>query len=97
MKTYKKIFFKYTLIILFLIFFVNTLSTIVQQTTRKIIESDRLFSFIMKNIILNLDKLSEYKPSDSNDFNKTIEKIKENWKLDFIFSGRLFIINFKLC
>jgi hypothetical protein len=84
MKTYKKIFFKYTLIILFLIFFVNTLSTIVQQTTRKIIESDRLFSFMMRNIILNLDKLSEYNPSDEEkaNFNKTIEKIKENWKLD---------------
>lgn len=84
MKTYKKIFFKYTLIILFLIFFVNTLSTIVQQATRKIIESDRLFSFMMRNIILNLDKLSEYNPSDEErtNFNKTIEKIKENWKLD---------------
>ena len=84
MKTYKKIFFKYTLIILFLIFFVNTLSTIVQQTTRKVIESDRLFSFLMRNIIFNLDKLSEYKPSDEEraNFHKTIKKIKDNWKLD---------------
>jgi|TARA_B100000767_G_scaffold266906_1_gene284937 hypothetical protein len=83
MKTYKKIFFKYTLIILFLIFFVHTLSTIVQQTARKVIESDRLFSFLMKNIILNLDKLSEYKPSEEEriNFNKTIIKITDNWKL----------------
>jgi|TARA_B100000780_G_scaffold92328_1_gene63971 hypothetical protein len=83
MKTYKKIFFKYTLIILFLIFFVNTMTTIVQQTARKVIESDRLFSFLMKNIILNLDKLSEYKPSEEEriNFNKTIIKITDNWKL----------------
>ena len=84
MKTYKKIFFKYTLIILFLIFFVHTLSTIVQQTARKVIESDRLFSFLMKNIILNLDKLSEYKPTDEEkiNFNKMIIKITNNWKFN---------------
>jgi hypothetical protein len=84
MKSYKKIFFKYTLIILFLIFFVNTLSTIGQQATRKIIESDRLFSFLMRNIMLNLNKLSEYKPTDEERlyFNKIIKKITENWKLD---------------
>ena len=84
MKSYKKIFFKYTLIILFLIFFVNTLSTIAQQTTRKVIESDRLFSFVMRNVILNLDKLSEYKPTDEEkiNFNKMIIKITDNWKLN---------------
>ena len=84
MKSYKKIFFKYTLIILYLIFFVNTLSTIAQQTTRKVIESDRLFSFVMRNIILNLDKLSEYKPTDEEkiNFNKMIIKITDNWKLN---------------
>ena len=84
MKTYKKIFFKYMLIILFLIFFINTLSIIVQQSTRKIIESDRLFSFLMKNIISNLDKLSEYKPTDEEriNFNKMIIKITDNWKIN---------------
>ena len=84
MKSYKKIFFKYTLIILFLIFFVNTLSTIAQQATRKIIESDRLFSFLMRNVMLNLNKLSEYKPTNEERlyFNKIIKKITENWKLD---------------
>ena len=84
MKSYKKIFFKYTLIILFLIFFVNTLSTIAQQTTRKVIESDRLFSFVMRNVILNLDKLSEYKPTDEEkiNFNKMLIKITDNWKLN---------------
>ena len=56
MKTYKKIFFKYTLIILFLIFFVNTMTTIAQQTARKVIESDRLFSFLMKNLNLKNNK-----------------------------------------
>ena len=67
-----------------MIFFVNTLSTIIQQTARKVIESDRLFSFMMRNIILNLDKLSEYKPLDEEkaNLNKTIKKIKDNWKLD---------------
>ena len=84
MKSYKKIFFKYTLIIFFLIFLVNTLSTIAQQTTRKVIESDRLFSFVMRNVILNLDKLSEYKPTDEEkiNFNKMIIKITDNWKLN---------------
>ena len=84
MKSYKKFFFKYTLILLFLVFFVNTITTVAQQSVRKIIESDRFFSFLMKNTMLNLDKLSEYKPTDENKlkFNKTIEKIYKNWQLD---------------
>jgi len=84
MKSYKKFFFKYTLIVLFLVFFVNTITTVAQQSVRKIIESDRFFSFLMKNTMLNLDKLSEYKPTDENKlkFNKTLEKIYKNWQLD---------------
>ena len=84
MKSYKKFFFKYTLILLFLVFFVNTIVTVAQQSVRKIIESDRFFLFLMKNTMLNLDKLSEYKPTDENKlkFNKTLEKIYKNWQLD---------------
>tara|TARA_B100000795_G_C22714172_1_gene404808 strand:+ start:326 stop:589 length:264 start_codon:yes stop_codon:yes gene_type:complete len=84
MKSYKKFFFKYTLILLFLVFFVNTITTVAQQSVRKIIESDRFFLFLMKNTMLNLDKLSEYKPTDENKlkFNKTLEKIYKNWQLD---------------
>ncbi len=84
MKSYKKIFFKYTIIILFIIFFVNTISVIVQQSLRKIIESDRLFLFLMKNTMLNLNKLSEYQPTDEDkiEFNGIIKKITENWKID---------------
>ena len=84
MKSYKKFFFKYTLILLFLVFFVNTITTVAQQSVRKIIESDRFFSFLMKNTMLNLDKLSEYKPTDENKlkFNNTLEKIYKNWQLD---------------
>ena len=84
MKSYKKFFFKYTLILLFLVFFVNTITTVAQQSVRKIIESDRFFLFLMKNTMLNLDKLSEYKPTDENKlkFNNTLEKIYKNWQLD---------------
>ena len=84
MKSYKKFFFKYTLMLLFLVFFVNTIVTVAQQSVRKIIESDRFFLFLMKNTMLNLDKLSEYKPTDENKlkFNKTLEKIYKNWQLD---------------
>ena len=84
MKSYKKIFFKYTLIVLFLIFFINTLFTVGQQSVRKIIESDRLFLFLMKNTMLNLNKLSEYQPTDEDKlkFNEIIKKIAENWKID---------------
>jgi len=84
MKSYKKIFFKYTLIVLLSIFFANTMFTIGQQSLRKIIESDRLFLFLMKNTMLNLNKLSEYKPTDEDKlmFNETIKKIAENWKLN---------------
>jgi len=84
MKPYKKIFFKYTIIILFIILFVNTMSVIVQQSLRKIVESDRLFLFLMKNTMLNLNKLSEYQPTneDKIKFNQLINKIGENWKLD---------------
>jgi len=83
MKTYKKIFFKYTLIFLLLIFFINTVFNIAQQSLRKVIESDRLFLFLMKNTILNLNKLSDYQPSDEEKIklNKTIKKIVENWKI----------------
>ena len=83
MKTYKKIFFKYTLIFLLLIFFINTVFNIAQQSLRKVIESDRLFLFLMKNTILNLNKLSDYPPSDEEKIklNKTIKKIVENWKI----------------
>jgi len=84
MKSYKKFFFKYTLMLLFLVFFVNTIATVAQQSLRKIIESDRFFLFLMKNTMLNLDKLSEYKPTDENKlkFNNTLEKIYKNWQLD---------------
>jgi hypothetical protein len=84
MKSYKKIFFKYTLIILFLIFFINTVLTVAQQSVRKIIESDRFFLFLMKNIMLNLNKLSEFQPTEEDkiEFNGIIKKITENWKLD---------------
>ena len=84
MKSYKKFFFKYTLMLLFLVFFVNTIVTVAQQSVRKIIESDRFFLFLMKNTMLNLDKLSEYKPTDENKlkFNNTLEKIYKNWQLD---------------
>ena len=84
MKSYKKIFFKYTLIVLLSIFFANTMFTIGQQSLRKIIESDRLFLFLMKNTMLNLNKLSEYKPTDEDKimFKETIKKIAENWKLN---------------
>jgi hypothetical protein len=84
MKSYKKIFFKYTLIVLFLIFIINTISTVAQQSVRKIIESDRLFLFLMKNTMLNLNKLSEYQPTEEDkiEFNRLIKKITENWKLD---------------
>jgi hypothetical protein len=84
MKSYRKFFFKYTLMLLFLVFFVNTIATVAQQSLRKIIESDRFFLFLMKNTMLNLDKLSEYKPTDENKlkFNNTLEKIYKNWQLD---------------
>ena len=84
MKSYKKIFFKYTLIVLLSIFFANTMFTIGQQSLRKIIESDRLFLFLMKNTMLNLNKLSDYEPTneDKLKLNKTIKKIAENWKLN---------------
>jgi len=84
MKSYKKIFFKYTLIVLFLIFFINTIFTVGQQSVRKIIESDRLFLFLMKNTMLNLNKLSEYQPTDEDKlkFNEIIKKIAENLKID---------------
>ena len=84
MKTYKKIFFKYALLAFLLIFLINSIFSIAQQSVRKIIESDRLFGFLMKNIIFNLNKLSEYRPTieEKQKFNKTIKKITENWKLD---------------
>ena len=67
-----------------MIFFVNTLSTIIQQTARKVIESDRLFLFLMNNTMKNLDKLSDYQPTfeEKNKFNKVIEKINNNWKIN---------------
>ena len=84
MNSFKKIFFKYTLIILLLVFLVHTTFTIAQQSVRKLIESDRLFSFLMKNVMLNLDKLSNYQPTSEEKLklNKAIKKITDNWKLN---------------
>ena len=84
MISYKKIFFKYTLIILLLVFLVHTTFTIAQQSLRKLIESDRLFLFLMNNTMKNLDKLSDYQPTfeEKNKFNKVIEKINNNWKIN---------------
>ena len=84
MNSFKKIFFKYTLIILLLVFLVHTTFTIAQQSVRKLIESDRLFLFLMKNVMLNLDKLSNYQPisEEKIKLNKAIKKITDNWKLN---------------
>ena len=84
MNSFKKIFFKYTLIILLLVFLVHTTFTIAQQSVRKIIESDRLFLFLMKNVMLNLDKLSNYQPTSEEKLklNKAIKKVTDNWKLN---------------
>ena len=84
MNSFKKIFFKYTLIILLLVFLVHTTFTIAQQSLRKLIESDRLFLFLMKNVMLNLDKLSNYQPisEEKIKLNKAIKKITDNWKLN---------------
>ena len=84
MNSFKKIFFKYTLTVLLLVFLVHTTFTIAQQSLRKLIESDRLFLFLMKNTMKNLDKLSDYQPTfeEKNKFNKVIEKINNNWKIN---------------
>ena len=82
--TYKKIFFKYVLILLIVIFSIHTFFFVGKETVRKVIESDRFFSFVMRNMIFNLDKLSKYNPSDEEKkaFKDSIEKIKKNWILD---------------
>ncbi len=82
--TYKKIFFKYVLILLIVVFSIHTFFFVGKETVRKVIESDRFFSFMMRNMILNLDKLSKYNPSDEEkkSFKDSIEKIKKNWILD---------------
>jgi len=82
--TYKKIFFKYVLILLIVIFSIHTFFFVGKETVRKVIESDRFFSFIMRNMIFNLDKLSKYNPSDEEKkaFKDSIEKIKKKWILD---------------
>ena len=56
MNSFKKIFFKYTLITLLFVFLIHTTFTIAQQSIRKIIESDRLFLFLLDHTMLNIDK-----------------------------------------
>ena len=82
--TYKKIFFKYVLILLIVVFSIHTFFFVGKESVRKVIESDRFFSFMMRNMVLNLDKLSKYNPSDEEKkaFNDSIEKIKKNWILN---------------
>ena len=84
MNSFKKIFFKYTLITLLFVFLINTTFTIAQQSFRKIIESDRFFLFLLDHTMLNLDKLSNYQPTfeEKNKLNKVIEKINDNWKIN---------------
>ena len=82
-KTYKKILFKYLLIFLLLIILIHSTFILAQQSIRKIIESDRFFFFMMKNISLNLERLSEYKPSleEKKKIMELINKIEENWTI----------------
>ena len=84
MVSLKKIFFKYLLIILLLIFLIHTTFIIAQQSIRKIIESDRLFLFLMKNTMLNLEKLADWEPTPEEKIklSESLEKIQKNWKLD---------------
>ena len=84
MNSFKKIFFKYTLIVLLLVFLAHTTFTIAQQSLRKLIESDRLFLFLMKSTMKNLDKLSDYQPTfeEKNKFSEVIKKINNNWKIN---------------
>ena len=82
--TYKKIFFKYVLILLIVVFSIHTFFFVGKESVRKVIESDRFFSFMMRNMILNLDKLSKYNPTveEKKAFKDSIEKIKKNWILN---------------
>jgi len=82
--TYKKIFFKYILILLIVVLSIHTFFFVGRESLRKVIESDRFFSFMINNVMLNLDKLSKYNPSDEEKivFQDSIEKIKKNWDLD---------------
>ena len=82
--TYKKIFFKYILIFLLAVFVINSIFFISQQSIRKILESDRFFSFMMRNVMLNVDKLSTYKPTaeEKKKLIDNLDKIKKNWTLD---------------
>ena len=82
--TYKKIFFKYILILLIVVLSIHTFFFVGRESLRKVIESDRFFSFVRSHIILNLDKLSKYNPTDEEKivFQDSIEKIKKNWDLD---------------
>ena len=82
-KTYKKILFKYLLIFLLLIILIHSTFILAQQSIRKIIESDRFFLFMIKNISLNLERLSKYEPSleEKKKFKKLINKIEENWEI----------------
>ena len=84
MNSFKKIFFKYTLVALLFVFLIHTTFVIAQQSFRKIIESDRFFLFLLDHTMLNLDKLSNYRPTfeEKNKLNKVIEKINDNWKIN---------------
>ena len=82
--TYKKIFFKYILILLIVILSIHTFFFVGRESVRKVIESDRFFYFIINNVMLNLDKLSKYRPTDEEKkiFKDAIEKISKNWNLE---------------
>ena len=84
MNSFKKIFFKYTLVALLFVFLIHTTFIIAQQSFRKIIESDRLFLFLLNHTILNLDKLANYQATfeEKNKLNIVIEKINDNWKIN---------------
>ena len=72
------------MITLVFVFLIHTTFTIAQQSFRKLIESDRLFLFLLNNTMLNLDKLSNYQPTieEKDKLNKVIKKINENWKMN---------------
>ena len=80
---YKKTLFKYILIFFLLIIIVKLLFTTLQNETRRILESDRFFFFVKKSFEINLEKLSNYKPTDEEKlfYSESFQRILNNWSI----------------
>ena len=80
---YKKTLFKFILVFFISIIVFKLVFTGLQNETRRILESDRFFTFLKKTFERNLETFSNYKPTEKEKllYHESFQKIFNNWNI----------------